>query len=56
MWCMYHQHNIKFLDDKFKNSVDKIRNEYLLDDFVDERSSFPTFHRCGFDQCCLLVY
>ena len=28
--------------------VEKIRNEYLLDDFVDECSPFPTFHRSGF--------
>ena len=41
MWCMYHQHNLTFSDGyKLNNLVEKIRNEYLLDDFVDERSLF----------------
>ena len=30
--------------DKYKNSVKKIQNEYLLDDFADECSLFPTIH------------
>lgn len=44
MWYNINTIIYNFLTDKYKNSVKKIRNEYLLDDFVDERSLLPTIH------------